>query len=99
MSSAGRRRRWIVPRPAGDAGAAACQVISGAAPRLNYTWAKLMARVFEMDVLECTFCGGRMRILAAIHPPETTRRILEHLHLPTRAPPVKPAIAEPDDDC
>jgi hypothetical protein len=30
----------------------------------NYTWAELMKCVFEMDVLECDRCGGRMRILA-----------------------------------
>ena len=41
-------------------------------------------------------CHGPMRILAAIHPPETTRKILEHLGLPSRAPPVAgPRI---DDD-
>jgi hypothetical protein len=59
--------------------------------RRNYTWAALMARVFEVDVLECPQCKGRLRILAAIHPPENTRRILECLNLPTRAPPIKGA--------
>ena len=32
-----------------------------------------------------------MRILAAIHPPETARAILECLSLPSRAPPIDPA--------
>jgi hypothetical protein len=32
-----------------------------------------------------------MRILAAIHPPETARAILECLALPSRAPLIKPA--------
>jgi hypothetical protein len=59
--------------------------------RRNYTWAALMARVFEVDVLECPQCKGRLRILAAIHPPENTRKILECLNLPTRAPPIKAA--------
>lgn len=57
----------------------------------NYSWAELMRRVFEVDVLECPACHGRMRILAAIHPPEATRAILECLGLPTRAPPITPA--------
>ncbi len=35
----------------------------------NYTWAELMRRVWSIDVLQCPQCGGRMRILAAIHPP------------------------------
>jgi hypothetical protein len=55
-----------------------------------------MRRVFALDVLECAHCGGRLRILAAIHPPRTTGVILEHLGLPSRAPPV--ADARADDD-
>jgi hypothetical protein len=45
-------------------------------------------------VLECIHCGGRLRILAAIHPPDTTRVILEHLGLPSRGPPIAVANAE-----
>jgi hypothetical protein len=35
-----------------------------------------------------------MKILAAIHPPETTTAILACLGLPTRAPPIELACAE-----
>ena len=31
-----------------------------------------------------------MRVLAAIHPPEATRAILDCLSLPSRSPPVSP---------
>ena len=54
-------------------------------------WVELMRRVFAVDVLECPRCGGPMRILAAIHPPETARAILECFSLPSRAPPIDPA--------
>jgi hypothetical protein len=37
-----------------------------------------------------------MRILAAIHPPEATRAILECLGLPSRAPAIAPAQAGPE---
>jgi hypothetical protein len=63
-------------------------------PPRNYTWALLMMRVFALDVLQCERCGGRLRILAAIHPPDTTRKILDHLGLPSRAPPLTPAVSE-----
>jgi len=63
----------------------------------NYSWAELMRRVFEIDVLECPECGAAMRVLAAIHPPEATRAILECLGLPARAPPVAPPSPEPGD--
>ena len=58
----------------------------GPRPR-NYSWAELMRRVFDVDVLECPACRGRMRILAAIHPSEATRAILKCLGLPPRATP------------
>jgi len=62
--------------------------------RPNYSWAQLMRRVFAVDVLQCDRCGGAMRILAAIHPPETTRKILDCLGLPNRAPPLAPAFSD-----
>jgi hypothetical protein len=45
----------------------------------NYSWAELMKRVFELDVLKCDSCDGRMRILCAINPPEAIRKILDCL--------------------
>ena len=62
----------------------------GQRPR-NYSWAELMHRVWAIDVLECPRCLGRMRILAAIHPPDAIRAILECLGLPSRAPPIASA--------
>src|SRR5881397_3621856 len=48
--------------------------------RRNYAWAYLMARVFQLDVLECERCGSsRLRRLASIHPPDTTQKILNCL--------------------
>ena len=57
----------------------------------NYSWAHLLRRVFEVDVLKCPRCGGRMRILAAINPPEAIYKILDCLGLPTRPPPIAAA--------
>jgi hypothetical protein len=62
----------------------------GCQPR-NYPWAQLMTRVFGFDVLTCPRCGAKMRILAAINPPEAIQKILACLGIPTRAPPVAPA--------
>jgi hypothetical protein len=62
----------------------------------NYPWATLMSRVLKLDVLACPRCGGRMRIVAAINPPDAIRKILAHLGLPTRAPPIAPAVSDPD---
>jgi len=43
---------------------------------------------------ECPRCGGRMRLLATIHPPDATRAILECRALPSRAPPITAARTE-----
>jgi hypothetical protein len=59
----------------------------------NYTWAELMKRVWSLDVLECARCRGRMRIIAAIDHPDSTRKILDCVGLPSRAPPVAPAAS------
>jgi len=67
-------------------------------PAPELFWAELMKRVFELDVLECERCGGRMRILAAIHQPEAIRKILECLGLPSRPPPISPAAPDRDID-
>ena len=82
--------------PAGTVKASVEAQVAGNAtpPTRNYTWALLMMRVFAWDVLRCERCGGRMKILAAIHPPDVTRKILECLGLPSRAPPLAPAVSE-----
>ena len=50
--------------------------------------------VFAVDALECDRCGGRMRILCAVNPPEAIRKILACLGMPIRAPPTAPARIE-----
>jgi hypothetical protein len=60
----------------------------------NYSWAQLLKRVFEFDVLSCPRCGGRMRIMCAINSQPAIQKILACLGLPSRAPPI--AFAKPD---
>ena len=56
-----------------------------------------MKRVFRVDVMECPRCRAPTRILAAIHPPETSVAILEWLRLPTRPPPLAPPDANAEE--
>jgi hypothetical protein len=75
-----------------------CQTLPPTPPKAharNYTWQELMKRVFLVDVLQCEVCGGAMKILASIHPPGTTRKILHCLGLPTRPPPLAPSAPDP----
>ncbi len=54
-------------------------------------WARLLKRVFDIDLEHCPQCGGAFRIIAAIEEPAVIARILTHLGLPARAPPRSPA--------
>ena len=40
-------------------------------------WARLIAKVFEVDPLRCP-CGGAMRVIAFILDPAVIRKILQH---------------------
>jgi len=62
----------------------------GGRPRSS-SWEELPRRVFSVDVLESDRCGGRMRILCAINPPDAIRKILNCLGLPSKLPPSAPA--------
>ena len=93
LGSMRERKLLATPPPLAVATATApAQPDASRARRL--AWAELMKRVFAIDVLECPRCRGPMRILAAIHPPDTTSAILACLGLPVRAPPRASALCD-----
>jgi hypothetical protein len=47
--------------------------------------ARLLNRVFDLDLEHCPQCGGEFRIITAIEEPTVIVRILAHLSLPVRA--------------
>ena len=49
--------------------------------------ARLLKRVFDIDLEHCPQCGGELKIIAAIEELAVIVRILTHLGLPARAPP------------
>ena len=57
------------------------------------SWAKLLKRVFEIDIEHCPNCGGQLKIIAAILELPVIEKILTHLGLHARAPPRAPARA------
>jgi len=81
------------PGPAPAAGAATAE--PAVRPRC-WRWVDLLRRAFDLDVLACPRCGGRMRLLATIDDPLIIEPILTHLGLPTdrvRADPAQPPPA------
>jgi hypothetical protein len=78
----------VSPTSASDAGRA-----TGKSP--NLLWAQLMQRSFGFDVLACSRCGGRRRLIAVIEDARVMRQILTHLGLPTEVPAARPSRAPP----
>jgi hypothetical protein len=76
-----------------DASAALARPPPGYVRPRHVAWAELLRRVFEIDVLACPDCGGRLRLLATIEDPAIAGKILEHLGL--EAEPPAPAAALP----
>jgi hypothetical protein len=75
-------RSTIVPTPAAHADADA-----GARSPGRWPWARLLHRVFAIQVLVCERCGGPRRILGAVTAPHAVRRLLAALGLAAEPPP------------
>jgi hypothetical protein len=58
---------------------------------VRISWARLLKRVFDIDIEQCPHCGGTLKIIAAILESTAITKILDHLGLPARAPPRSPA--------
>jgi len=57
------------------------------------TWARLIAKVYQVDPLVCTRCSQKMQTIAFLTDQLSIRRILDHLGLSTppqdKPPPVR----------
>ena len=77
----------------------------GITRRASQTWAMLIKKIFEVDPLACPKCGGQMKVVAFIEPPQSDviEKILKHCGLWQAAPPRPPPrgnglVYAPDDD-
>jgi hypothetical protein len=68
----------------------------------NYRWAKMLAKVFGIDVLKCDDCGGELAPVAAVMDSDSVRRYMKHINEsyepPARAPPKMRQEEFPFDD-
>ena len=80
----GRRKRKVSLRPEGTEKSARSQVTSG-------SWARLLKRVFAIDVSRCPRCGGELEIIAAVLDPKQIARYLKHTGMPA-APPARAGV-------
>jgi hypothetical protein len=87
--------RYGRPTPADPALEPAARARAGPFPAPTSTWATLMRRVFDLDVLACPRCGGRLRIVATVYDPTIVRAILDYLGMASGPDPPRAAQSAP----
>jgi len=50
-------------------------------------WADLKRRAFDIDVLACSRCGGRLRLIGTVEDPDAICAILAAVAVPPGTPP------------
>ena len=91
------KSRGIRKKAAASAESSAAEDASvAAANRCSQTWAMLIKRVYEVDPLCCPECGGEMKVVSFIEPPQTDviEDILKHCGLWQSSSPRAPPDAE-----
>jgi hypothetical protein len=64
----------------------------------RFSWARLLKRVFNIDIEVCPKCRGKIKIIAAIENPNVIKKILDHMNLPSAPPALLPARGPPASD-
>ena len=68
---------------------------SAAGPSRAWTWAALVRRGFDLEVLACPRCGGRLRVVATVQDPAVVRTLLALLGRASAREPPGPAPPTP----
>jgi hypothetical protein len=71
------------------------QTSDSASKERRMSWAKLLNRVFKIDVTKCQYCKGEVKVMAAVLQRTAIEQILKHLGLQTEVPVISPARAPP----
>ena len=93
LASNAKFRSVVVPAPVQSTtvGEADCTLAHAHSAPVRMRWARLLKRVYDIDIERCAACGGRLKIIAIIEEPAVIERILTHLGLAAQPPPRTPA--------
>ena len=97
LGAASKLRARLVPKPKATEPDAA-QEEERPPPRSGCCyrpWAELLKRTFEIDVLRCDRCQGRMRLVALVLEDKSIARFLRTVGEPTSLPLRAPARGPP----
>ena len=59
-------------------------------------WAKMLKRVFNIDIQTCSKCGGQIKIISSILNPKIIKKILSHLGENAKVPELAPSRGPPE---
>jgi hypothetical protein len=91
-------RKLIVPKKKEVLALAGDGTADKSSSSQRIAWARLLKRVFNIDVEICPKCQGKLKIIAAIEDPKVIKQILNHMGLPSSAPSLLPARGPPPSD-
>ena len=83
-------RSQVVPVPAQQHTAGEGDCDHAHSKPMRMTWARLLKRVFDIDIEQCA-CGGKLKLIAVIEEPDVIEKILKHIGLDPQPPPITPA--------
>ena len=61
-------------------------------------WAKMLKRVFDIDIQICPKCGGQIKIISAIYNQQVIKKILTHLGENSTVPELSPPRGPPETE-
>ena len=61
-------------------------------------WAKILKRVFDIDMQTCSKCGGQIKVISNIQNPKIIRKILTHLGENSKVPELSPPRGPPETE-
>ena len=83
-------RSQVVPTPAQQTTRGEGDCDHAHSKPVRMTWARLLKRVFDIDIEQCA-CGGKLKLVAVIEEPAVIEKILKHIGLDPQPPPRTPA--------
>lgn len=98
-------RKMIVPEPKAEAQVpevvtpeTMLEKLSDKKKKKRISWAKLLKRIFNIDIETCPHCGEKVKIIAAIEDPKVIKKILDHVGIPSKPPSPWPVRGPPATD-
>ena len=89
-------RSLVIPAPSDETNKTSRTEQKKAKKSYSMVWAKMLKRVFDIDIQICSKCGGQIKIISSIQDPKVIKRILSHLGENSIVPELAPSRGPPE---